>query len=568
MLKPINLKPILKSLIFLPLGLILFASGVVALDNVGAKINQVSSGVLIRVSGRHAPRSEIVVVDTGSLGPSGENKVVAAAIDKGNGVFDFTFRANVNQLSRLEIFAIDPAGVTRHLSVPQSGLINELLPPTLVVDPDVDLPDGVGVGGYSYPGSVLTISITGDNGFSQVDVVEAELDDGSWLNTFVNLEPGEYLVVAESSTGGLSSQSSVEVEVVVEAETVLKPIENLGDTVSKTVEQVVPEQLRKRAQDVAPQAKVVTNTVAPVVSAGLLTQLALIARDLMFVVTQTFISLMQYFGFWRKRQSWGIVYDSVTKQPVVLATVRLYSLGQGLKQKLIETDVTSKAGVFSFVPTKGQYVIKATKPGYKFPSILVSGKNDGEYAHVYHGESFDFEGGGKSLEVALPMDPANVEVGWRFKVVKFLRERIYIVTLVSLVIGWTMSLVAIIGGQGGINGFFFLFYTLVLVVKGWLAYRRGRSWGKVSDVHGKAMAGVQLDLIDPKFEVLVQRRVSDREGRYQFIVPEGVYVIRVSSVGVELVKGRGKKVYQGQEIVVSGDKPKLIALKVVVEKKG
>jgi hypothetical protein len=89
----------------------------------------------------------------------------------------------------------------------------------------------------------------------------------------------------------------------------------------------------------------------------------------------------------------------------------------------------------------------------------------------------------------------------------------------------------------------------------------------VVDQNGERLTGIQLMLMDPVFDRMVQRRVTDSQGKYQFVVPEGKYAIRIESVGWDLVKN-DKKAYQGQEIVVSGSKPKLIAMKVVVKKSG
>jgi hypothetical protein len=85
----------------------------------------------------------------------------------------------------------------------------------------------------------------------------------------------------------------------------------------------------------------------------------------------------------------------------------------------------------------------------------------------------------------------------------------------------------------------------------------------VTGPDGNPVKGVQLDLIDPRFEKLVQRRVTDEDGKYQFIVPEGKYVIRVGSVEYNLVT-YSDKLYRGQDIIVNGEKPKLIAFKLQV----
>src|SRR5690606_33587523 len=96
---------------------------------------------------------------------------------------------------------------------------------------------------------------------------------------------------------------------------------------------------------------------------------------------------------------------------------------------------------------KGDYQLEVTKPGYSFPSRLVQSNTDGEYAHVYRGELINFASDRSVVDVAVPIDPLKTEVGWKFKVVRFIRGRIYMATISMLVVGFVMSLLAVIGGQ-------------------------------------------------------------------------------------------------------------------------
>lgn len=536
------------------------AQRVEAIGGVGAQVDQVSNGTLVTIRGKHAPFCEVMVAAYGN--------VVAGALDKGSGEFEFSFRADLFQFGDLQVFAEDPAAKTKGVRITQGGSWSLLLPPTLVENVDVYVDENsVAIGGYSYPGAIVTITRTAQDGSEVVDTSVAEAD-GGWELNYRNLTSGIYQVTATAAVGGLLSQKSDELEIVVEEPlpAVMEPLGNVGTQVSKVVvsvaEAVLPPKVSQAVKEVAPQAKQVSETVTPVAAAGLLTQLTLIGRDILFLLVQTGIAAMQYFGFWRKRHPWGVVYDAVTKQPIMLATVRLYSFDKTLK--LIETDVTSKAGIFSFFPKAGTYIIKVAKSGYEFPSRIIKGREDGEYAHIYHGEQIGFREEKEVVEVAVPVDPRQAMIDWKFKLKNLVRSNIYRLTLVSLVLGWAMSLLAAVGGEGGINGFFLLFYSMMLSMQAYLAYRKRKTWGTVVDREGNPVKGVQLDLINPQFKNLVQRRVSDEKGSYQFVVPEGRYVIRVSSVSYKLVTNI-KKAYMGQEIVVEGRRPRIIVLKVVVE---
>lgn len=529
-----------------------------AAQSVGANISRVGGTQQVTVSLLHAPYSQVVVLDQ-------DSRVVAAGLDRGQGLSELTFRIS-NQVNQLYLLVVDQADQTNRVPIPLSGVSGLLMPPTLVFDPEVVFGDAsLGVGGYAHPQSRILLDLSKSGQLVRTDLTQAAID-GSWAQKYENLEEGEYSLTARASLSEQTSLTSLPLEFTVtkEADPLSKAATQVGDQVTKVVQSVLPAQISKAASKVAPQAEQVGLVVTPVASAGLLAQLSMLMRDLAYWVVQAVISGLQYFGFWRKRHPWGLVYDAVTKQPVMLATVRLYHI-EGATKRLVETDVTSKAGVFSFFPKAGNYLVQAAKTGYNFPSRLVIGRNDGEYAGVYHGETISFSSEKSIVDVAVPLDPVDKTVGLKFRIANILRTRIYLVTLALLMVGWLMSAIGVVGGSGGINGFLLIFYSGLLIGHVVLVYRKSKAWGQVVDADGNPVKGVQLGLMDPKFEKLVQRRVTDDEGKYQFVVPEGEYEIRVETVGWSIVTGL-KKAYSGQKIVVTGNKPKLIALRMMIVK--
>ncbi len=525
--------------------------GADALSGVGAQVDRVSTGTSYKITGRHAPDSQVVVADSIS-------SIVAAVLIDGRGDFAFDF---VAAGSDLVIFGIDEAGVTASVALPVGGVENLLLPPTLVQDPAIDLGnDGVAIGGYSYPGANVTVTLTKSGGGAQSEVVVAE-SDGGWRLSLDKLQPGNYETVARSKVGPQESEPSqvLSFEILPPAAAVFA---NVGDAVGDVVRSVIPGNLSDAAAAVAPQAESLTQAVAPVVGAGLLTQLALAGREVFYWLLQGLFSLLQLFGLRKKHHPWGVVYDALTKQPLGWAIVRLYNVGQQIK--LVATDVTGKGGVFSFFPQAGAYIMKVSKVGYNFPSRLILAGRDGEYDQIYHGEQVKFTGEESVVSVSVPVDPKKVVLDWKFRVIRLVRARVGLITTISLVVGFVMALVAVVGGQGKFNGILLLFYGGMIGFSGYMSYLNKRAWGVVVNQAGERVAGVELNLIDNVFARLVQRRLSSSDGRYQFVVPAGRYKIKVASVGWELVpEARGA--YAGGEIVVSGEAPKLVALRVVVE---
>lgn len=539
---------------------------VYALEGVGAQVKEVSEGETIEITGRHAPRSQVVV----SYG----DEVVSAVLDEGQGDFTFEFEADDVKADSLEVFGIDKAGTTARVRIPSFAKASEgepfvvfeniLLPPTIVQDPLVDLgDDGLGVGGYSYPGAVVTVILEGPTGLVVTDETVTEAD-GGWQHAYDGLSPGYYVARATSEYQGTVSQVSqdLEFEIVAPAG---RAVMVGGDLVGRVVRRVVPPRLQEVAEELADEAELVTQALAPLVGTGLLAQALLMTQTLWYWLVQLVTTLLQLLGLWHKRRPWGVVYDAVTKQPVAYVIVRLLAVDK--KMALVATDVTGNSGVFNFFPQAGWYVIKVIKGGYRFPSKLVLGGRDGEYAHVYHGEQIRFEGEKSVVDVSVPIDPLKPKIDWKFRVKNLVRQRVGVFVRVTMGLGLVMALVSVIGGKGGISGVLLVVYVVVTGLQWAVRRREKRSWGVVVDRVGKPVEGVQLNLVDSRFERLVQRRMTGPDGRYQFVVPEGQYEIKVVSVGHNLVKGV-KGAYLGEEIVVRGKRPKLVAQKMVVGRGG
>lgn len=527
-----------------------------ALNGSGAVVSQdLETGTRVNLKTYHAPGSERVVIDL-------ETDVVASQIDDGSGIAISQFQVATNQLDRLQVFAVDQANQTQAVSL--SGNNDTiLLPPSIVEDKTRSNPDEnrLVVGGYTYPGAKVTIEILQDNQIISSREAEAN-NQGEWSIEVDDLSKGEYRFLSRSAWGQYNSRVSLPLEVKIDSNQVT---DNVSDVVERVGKQVLPKPIQDQVTRVAPQARQVATGVTPVASVSLLTQFALFFRDIFYFLIQGLIGLMQYFGFWKKRNPWGLVYDSVTKQPVMLATVRLFQLQP--KRKLVETDVTTKEGVFSFMPPEGEYEISVNKPEYKFPSRLVTSRTDGEYTNVYHGRPLKLNDSRSAVSVSIPIDPDSTkDLSLWFKLKRMIRARIGIISSLMLLVGLIMSLISIVGGERGLNSLLLIFYLLVLALQSVIYFRSRTKWGVVEDMQGKRLEKVQVQLFDPKYNKLVQRRFTDEYGRYQFVVPPGEYQIRVESPQYQ-INSNLPRYYQGQKIIVSGNKPKEISFKIKLEPK-
>ena len=509
-------------------------------DGVGALATHTGGTVTVSVTnGKTAPWAEVGVQNaTGT-------QIVVAEIDS-QGIFNFTFTADPSDINNLYINATDSAGISQKVKITGSSLSNELLPPTIINDNPDKLPDtSIRMSGYTYPSSRVDITVTGDNGYNKALSAISDKTTGKWTTLLENLDPGKYTAVATSTNGTLKSQKSQEL--------IFDVLTAVGQAVANTVEAVtsvvaaLPEPAKKVAD-------VVSKTAAPVLTTYLAIQIFLTGLNIQDFLL---VFLSSLFGR-RKKRKWGIIYDTITKAPLEGAIVRLYEE----KGKLVETDVTGKMGVFSFLTAPGRYKIAVAKANYTFPSRNVVGERDQEYQFLYYGDVFEVKSGQENINFDIPIDPRNYilpsETKFSFKKLfnTFSEKVLPIITP----IGVLLSFVAAIVTPTLFNKVILGFYVATFVFLGISRIKRNVDWGAVVDEKGGVLPAISLSLLEPLFNRQVQRRITDINGRYRFVVPKGRYYIQVSTPGWKMIsKGRS---YTGEVVDVNEEgeviKPKIV----------
>lgn len=120
-------------------------------------------------------------------------------------------------------------------------------------------------------------------------------------------------------------------------------------------------------------------------------------RNIFFALNRLLVAL----SLKNSRQYWGIVYDSVNKQPLDPAIVKLLYVDG----REVETCVTDMAGRYGFLARPGKFKIFAKKSNYLFPSQFAPNDSDGIYDNLYHGEFFELRDGAEVIAPNIPMDP-------------------------------------------------------------------------------------------------------------------------------------------------------------------
>ena len=306
-------------------------------------------------------------------------------------------------------------------------------------------------------------------------------------------------------------------------------------------------------------ADLVSKGALPVIAVTLWLQTGILFFDLSFLLNFQLLgaAFLALLGMRKKKERpWGLIYDSITKQPLNFGIVRLFSKsGQE-----IGTEITDQFGAFSFLPAPGAYALGAQRPGYLFPSKFVKGARDGEYENIYRGGEFAVGPEQAPVSLSVPLDPPDMSTYGRVRTI--FRRRGFGINAVILLIGGFLSVLSYLAIPTALNQVLVIIYMGGLAVL--LASRTASAsrWGVVKDGSGQPQGGVALALVDAESGALVKRRVTNPEGRYQFLAPRGEYRILISSVDWERVPDG----YQGENICLKKDGD-LVNPRITVRKK-
>jgi hypothetical protein len=230
-----------------------------------------------------------------------------------------------------------------------------------------------------------------------------------------------------------------------------------------------------------------------------------------------------------RRRRWGVVYNSLTKQPIDLVIIRLLHKETGA---VVQSRVTDKRGRYYFQVNPGNYTLQVVKSEYSFPTQYLGNKNvDAVYADIYHGDTINMVENG-FIAYNIPMDPAIPESTPRKIIYRnFFQKLRHIIALsgaflavVSLVISPSPLMVALVIFQVVM---YFAFRRLTLSAK-------AKSWGKIYDADTKKpISGAIIRIFDKKFNKLLETQLSSGVGGYGFFVEHNSYYVVVEKPGYQ-----------------------------------
>lgn len=258
----------------------------------------------------------------------------------------------------------------------------------------------------------------------------------------------------------------------------------------------------------------------------------------------------------RKREAWGMVYNSLTKVPVDLAIVRLID---ARTHKVLQSRVTDTSGRYVFVVEPGQYVIEAKKPGFLFPSgVLKTAVTDGTLVDLYHGEPIAAEQEAVTITPNIPLDPeGKIETPRRI----IWEKRLRVIQHVISVGGVAVTGVALyITPTWYIGAFLALHVVLYGLFMRYVKPRKPDGWGIVYDMASKRPLGRAIvRLFSKQYNKLIDTELTTKEGKYTFLAGPSDYYVTYEKQGYEKVS---------KEVKVKEEEGGVIKEKVGLQRRG
>jgi hypothetical protein len=415
--------------------------------------------------------------------------------------------AQVDQIwsTRVNLVTGDTLTVPLTVDIKQPGLVYELID-----DQKTPISNA----------SVSLRSATGDlwdaNGFSQSNPFITSGDGSfSWY-----LPNGTYSVLA--SKDGYQERS-VTVQVT----------NNILTTEIELVPLRMPEFVSLPTGITLPTVALVTKGGLPIIIAtsfgafGLLTASFQLLPYLQYLFTSPFLMLSR-----KRRRAFGVVYNSMTKVPVDLAIVRLYSIPDNV---LVKTTITDFGGRYFILAAPGKYRLEVSKSQFTSPSTYLNSQaNDGPYLDVYQGQSLTITDARANVTVSIPIDPIVVDsphIVRRFRTRKLITFVQWALGLSGLGLAIAVAIVTpsvvtiVLAGM-----------QLVIMALVWRLARpkRPKGWGVVYDQRTKQpLRQAIIRLFEPKYNKLIDTTITDSRGRYSFLLGPSYYYATYTKDGYQ-----------------------------------
>ena len=284
----------------------------------------------------------------------------------------------------------------------------------------------------------------------------------------------------------------------------------------------------------------ITTRITPVISytgIGIGVGQALIfvgnARSLVdiWLIILRLLSFLSSFFRRKKSEPWGVVYDSVTKQPLDPAYVSISTADK----KEESAAITDLDGRYGFLVPHGNYLIKANKTHYVFPSEKLRGRTKDElYNNLYFGEPIGIDEKNEDLiRYNIPLDPIGFD--WNeyakrerglFQIHSKRKRVIMFVSNLIFFSGFTLSAYLLWVQPVMINFGLFALYAAILVFQEF--WKTSHPITKLLDANSNdPISFAIIKAYISGNDILLKTVVTDERGRFYMLTPPGKYYLTV-----------------------------------------
>ena len=290
-------------------------------------------------------------------------------------------------------------------------------------------------------------------------------------------------------------------------------------------------QVAKVVADNPAVEKVNETVAAPTVAAAAVANVATGATTLpsmLMYLRFLFLQPSMLFGR-KKKKAWGVVYNGFTKMPIDLALVRLMIKD---KNQVLQSRVTDVGGRYYFLAKQGEYLIEIKKPGFgTFSKHLAKIDEDGEFKPLYHGDPLAIKEASAPVSPCIPVDPdakkEDVAKTVKKNYWKGVQETASGVGFGFSVFSFAVSPSWWMGALLGVHVFVFVFFKRLSKRE-----RKAGQFGTIKDKStGKPLAKVVVRIFDKEYSKLLDTRVTDKDGRYVFLVGQNTYYLIIEAAG-------------------------------------
>ncbi len=243
-----------------------------------------------------------------------------------------------------------------------------------------------------------------------------------------------------------------------------------------------------------------------------------------------------------------MIYNSLTKLPLDLVTVRLVEAATG---RVAQSRVTDKAGRYAFFAPVGFYRLEVSHHQFNFPTQFFGAlKEDDIYLDLYHGETIEVKERNTLVTANIPLDPLGAERPIGRLIWQLIWRRFqHTFSLISL----ALALLILFWLPGPLTVGLFIFQIIFYVLFRRLAIPpKRKGWGVIADEEKKRpLKRAIARIFDRQYNKLLETQLSDAHGRYGFLVGRNEYFLTYEKNGYHKKQSESVDLRQHPEPVAS-----------------